>query len=176
MKAPTLQAPRGAESPGRPQRAGLSEFGVVGLLAGLGVLVLVETQKISEALATGRTLGPRVAPYFVGTLLLVVAVLLAIDILRGGRGEPEAGEDVDLSHGTDWKTLLALAGVVAACGQLIPLLGFPLAGALLFFAVARLLGGRRLVLDVVVSVAISVLAFLLFTEVLGLYLPMVGGE
>jgi len=176
MNAPTLQSSPDTESPGRPPRAGLSEFGVVGLLAGLGVLVLVETQKISEALTAGRTLGPRVAPYFVGGLLLVVAALLAIDILRGGRGEQESGEDVDLSHGTDWKTLLALAVVVVAAGQLIPLIGFPTAGALMFFLVSRLLGSRRLVLDMVVSVAISVLAFLLFTQALGIYLPTWGGE
>ena len=158
------------------RRAGYSEYGVVGLLAGLGVLVLITTGDIREGLAGHSTLSPRVAPYFVGTALLVVSGLLAFDIVRGGRGEQEHGEDVDLSHGTDWKTLLALAALVAATGQLIPLIGFPIAGALLFFGVTRLLGSRRLVLDLVVSVSLSLAAFLLFTEVLGLYLPALGGD
>ena len=163
------------DSPTRRPRADLSEFGVVGLLAGLGILVLLETRQISEALADSRTLGPRVAPYFVGGMLLVVAALLAVDLFRGGRGEQEGGEDVDLSHGTSWKTLVALALFVAASGQLIPLIGFPAAGSLLFFGIARLLGSRRLALDVVVAVVVPLLAFLLFTEVLGISLPW-GGE
>lgn len=148
-----------------------SEYGVVGLLAGLGVLVLVETRTISESLASSKTLGPRVAPYFVGGLLLVVAVLLLVDLLRGGRGQAEGGEDVDLSHGTDWRTLIVLAAVLAGTGQLIPYVGFPIAGALMFFAVTRLLGGVKPWLDVLVSIGVSVLAQVLFTEVLGLYVP-----
>jgi putative tricarboxylic transport membrane protein len=153
------------------QRAGLSEFGVVGLLAGLGALVIVEAGTIHESLASARTLGPKVVPYFVGGMLLVVAVLLAVDILRGGRGEQEAGEDIDLSHGTDWLTLGALVVLIAGVGQLIPVVGFPASGALLFFGVVRLLGGRRLWVDLLVSIVVPLLAFLLFTEVLGIYLP-----
>ena len=161
--------------PSGPQpnrRAGFSEFGVVGLLAGLGVLVLIETRQISDGIGTMRTLSPRVAPYFVAGFLLVVAALLALDIARGGRGEQESGEDVDLSHGIEWRTLLGLAALVAGAGQLIPLIGFPAAGALLFFGASRLLGSRRLVLDLVVSIVVPVVAFLVFTEALGIYLPI----
>lgn len=153
------------------KRAGRSEYGVVGLLAGLGVLVLIETQSITESLATARTLGPRVAPYFVAGLLLTTAALLLVDLLRGGHGYQEEGEDVDLSHGTDWKILLALAAVIIGCGQLIPLIGMPVAGGLLFFGVVRLLGGHKLWLDVLVSIVVPLLGFLLFTEGLGLSLP-----
>ena len=156
------------------QRAGLSEFGVVGLLAGLGILVIVEAGTINESLASARTLGPRTVPYVVGGLLLVVAVLLAVDIIRGGRGEQEAGEDIDLSHGTDWLTLGALVVLLGGIGQLIPLIGFPASGALMFFGVVRLLGGRKLWVDLLVSLVIPLLAFLLFTEVLGIYLPWAG--
>ena len=168
--------PAGPGSPGSQasRRAGLSEFGVVGLLAGLGVLVLVETQQISDGIGSVRTLSPRVVPYFVAVFLLLVAALLALDIVRGGRGEAEAGEDVDLSHGTEWRTLLGLAALVAASGQLIPLIGFPAAGALLFFGTTRLLGSRRLVTDLLVSIAVPLVAFLVFTEALGIYLPLAG--
>jgi len=159
-----------ASGPAR-QRAGLSEFGVVGLLAGLAVLVIVEAGTINESLASARTLGPRTVPYFVGGMLLVVAVLLALDIARGGRGEQEAGEDIDLSHGTDWLTLSGLVVLVAGVGQLIPVIGFPASSVLLFFGVVRLLGGRKLWVDLLVSVVVPLLGFLLFTEVLGIYLP-----
>lgn len=156
-------------------RADRSEYGVVGLLAGLGVLVLWQTQSISASLASEKTLGPRVAPYFVGGLLLVVAALLLIDLLRGGHGEQESGEDVDLSHGTDWKTLFVLAAVLIGAGQLIAFVGFPIAGALMFFGVTRMLGGHKLWLDIVVSIVVAFLASLLFIEVLGQSLPWFGG-
>lgn len=158
------------------QRVGYSEFGVVGLLAVIGALVLIETQSIHESKVASATLGPRVVPYAVGILMLVITVLLAIDIARGGRGEAEAGEDIDLSHGTDWKTLFALAVVVAATGYLIPLIGFPIAGAALVFIVSRLLGSKKLLLDAAVSVGLATAAFLVFTGPLGIYLPLWGGE
>ncbi len=166
--APDSSGPRSS------RRAGLSEFAVVGLLAGLGVLVLVETQQISDGVGSMRALSPRVVPSFVAAFLLVIAALLALDIARGGRGEQESGEDVDLSHGTGWRTLLALAALVAASGQLIALIGFPAAGALLFFGTTRLLGSRRLLVDLTVSVAVPLVAFLVFTEGLGIYLPLAG--
>jgi putative tricarboxylic transport membrane protein len=151
--------------------AGFSEYLVVLVLAGLGVLVLVEARGIHLALAGHNPVSPRAVPYVVGALLVVVAGLLAVDIARGGRGEAEAGEDVDLAVTTDWLTLGAAIVLFVACGQLIPVIGFPASGVALFFGMARLLGSRHLVRDLLVSVAIPVAAFLLFTQGLGVYLP-----
>lgn len=153
------------------QRAGLSEFGVAGLLAALGVIVLYEASHISKTLTNSNPLGPKTVPISVGLLLLVVAVLLALDIARGGRGDAEESEDADLSLGTDWRTLLSLVALFAAVGQLIPIIGFPASGVILFFGVARLLGSRKLWLDVLVSIAVPLTAFLIFTRGLGVYLP-----
>lgn len=156
----------------RPTRwAGLSEYVVVAVLAALGVLVLVEAHGIHRALAGDNPVSPRAVPYVVGFLLLAVAALLAVDIARGGRGEAEEGEDVDLSQGTDWLTLGAAVVLFIACGQLIPVIGFPASGVLLFFGMARLLGSRQLLRDVLVSVAVPLAAYFLFTEALGVYLP-----
>ena len=38
----------------------------------------------------------------------------AVDVARGGRGEPEAGEDVDLTSPIDWRTVLLLVGAFVA--------------------------------------------------------------
>ena len=160
-----------SEDEERSRQAGFTEFGVAGMLAALGVFVLVETTQISQALTSSNPIGPRLFPVVIGCFLLVVAALLAVDIARGGHGDAEAGEDVDLAHGTDWATLMGLVAVVGAGGALIPVIGFPASGALLFFGTARLLGSRRLARDVLVSVAVPVLAFLIFTEALGVYLP-----
>ncbi len=48
---------------------------------------------------------PATVPLVVGGLLVVVAVFLAVDVLRGGRGEPEGGEDIELTGGSDWRTV-----------------------------------------------------------------------
>jgi len=148
-----------------------SEFGVAGLLAVAGAFVLFESSRIDETLAGSNPIGPKFVPVVVGVLLVVIAVLLAVDIARGGRGESEIGEDVDLSKGTDWPTLIALIAVFGATAQLIPMIGFPAAGMVLFFGTSRILGSRRLWLDVLVSVAVPLVAFLLFTRGLGVYLP-----
>lgn len=152
-------------------RAGLSEYVVSLVMTALGVVILIEARGISEAIAGNNPVGPRLVPYVVGVLLIVVAALLAVDIARGGRGEAESGEDVDLSEGTDWLTLAAAVVLFIAAGQLIPIIGFPASGVLLFFGMVRLLGGRKLWRDALVSVAVPLIAFWLFTEALGVYLP-----
>ena len=48
--------------------------------------------------------GPRTMPYLIGGLLVVCAVTLAVDVLRGGHGQAEEGEDIDLTTPPDWLT------------------------------------------------------------------------
>ena len=45
-------------------------------------------------------------------------------MLRGGHGEAEEGEDVDLSAPTDWRTVLPLVGAFVANILLIDWLGW----------------------------------------------------
>ncbi|MGW1927357.1 tripartite tricarboxylate transporter TctB family protein, partial [Streptomyces massasporeus] len=71
-----------------------SELGVGVLLFVLGVLVLTDALTLDADLAGRGPVGPATVPLVVGCGLLVVAVLLSVDVLRGGRGEAEAGEDV----------------------------------------------------------------------------------
>ena len=72
--------------------------------------------------------GPAAVPAVVGVALLVIAVLLARDVLRGGHGESEVGEDVDLSHPSDWRTVLLLIAAFLANVVLIDRVGFPSRG------------------------------------------------
>ncbi|MEU7280556.1 tripartite tricarboxylate transporter TctB family protein [Streptomyces sp. NPDC045431] len=148
-----------------------SELGVGLLLAVIGVLVLTDALTMDVDLAQRGPVGPTTVPLVVGAGLLVVAVLLAVDVLRGGRGEAEGGEDVDLSEPGDWRTVLLLAGVFLAAAVLIDPLGFPLAGALLFWGSAYALGSRRLDRDPLVAAVLSVLTHLVFTRLLGVPLP-----
>ncbi|MCP2203522.1 tripartite tricarboxylate transporter TctB family protein [Lentzea flava] len=148
-----------------------SELGICALLVVLGVLVLTDALRIPTDFAQRGPVGPKAVPILVGSLLLVVAVLLARDVLRGGRGEAEGGEDVDLSEPADWRTVLLLCGAFLANAALIGVVGFPISGAILFWGAAYALGSRAFVRDPLIAAGLSILTFVVFNNLLGVPLP-----
>jgi putative tricarboxylic transport membrane protein len=148
-----------------------SELGVCALLSVLGVLVLTDALTMDVDIARRGPVGPTTMPLVVGVALLVVAALLAVDVLRGGRGEAEAGEDVDLSAPADWRTVLLLCGAFLANAALIGLVGFPISGAILFWGAAYALGSREYVRDPLIAAGLSILTFVIFNNLLGVPLP-----
>ena len=102
---------------------------------------------------------------------LGVSVLLARDVLRGGHGESESGEDIDLSHPSDWRTVLLLIAAFLANVVLIDRVGFPISGAVLFWGSAYALGSRHFLRDPLIAVALSVVTYLIFARGLGIGLP-----
>jgi putative tricarboxylic transport membrane protein len=148
-----------------------SELGVSVLLLALGVLVLTDALTMDVDITQRGPVGPKTVPIAVGIGLLVIAVLLAVDVLRGGHGEAEGGEDVDLSEPADWRTVLLLGGVFLATAVLIEPLGFPIAGALLFWGSAYALGSRHFHRDPAIAAVLSVTAFIIFDRLLGVPLP-----
>ena len=154
------------------RRQGLSELLVPALLLVVGVAVLVDASGLEEGLGRSTSLGPQAIPYAIGSALIVGALWLAVDVLRGGRGEPESGEDVDLSSGSDWKTLALLFGAFLANVLLIERAGWPVSGAVLFFGCAYALGSRRVVRDVVLAFALSIGSWYLFVLGLDIDLPV----
>lgn len=151
--------------------AGRSELGVAGFLLLVGVVVVVDAARLPHSVGQVGAVGPKAVPFVVGTLLIGTAVLLAVDVLRGGSGEAEAGEDVDLAHPADWRTVALLAGSFLANALLIERIGWPLSGALLFFGASYALGARRLLPLAAVSLSMSFGSQLLFAHGLGVSLP-----
>ncbi|MFE2277582.1 tripartite tricarboxylate transporter TctB family protein [Streptomyces sp. NPDC059454] len=148
-----------------------SELGICALLLALGVLVLTDALTMDVDIAQRGPVGPRTVPIAVGVGLLVVAALLAADVLRGGRGQAESGEDVDLSEPADWRTVLLLTGVFLGAAVLIEPLGFPIAGALLFWGAAFALGSRRTDRDPLIAAVVSFVTYAVFNHLLGVPLP-----
>ncbi|HEY7596360.1 MAG TPA: tripartite tricarboxylate transporter TctB family protein [Actinophytocola sp.] len=148
-----------------------SELGICALLLVLGVLVLTDAIRIPTDFAQRGPVGPKAVPVVVGIGLLVVAVLLARDVLRGVRGESETGEDVDLAAPADWRTVLMLSGAFLANAALIGVVGFPISGAVLFWGAAYALGSRNLVRDPLIAAALSIATYLVFNNLLGVPLP-----
>ncbi|WP_030778974.1 tripartite tricarboxylate transporter TctB family protein [Streptomyces sp. NRRL S-920] len=148
-----------------------SELGVSVLLLLLGALVLTDALTMDVEITQRGPVGPRTVPVAVGVGLLVVALLIAADVLRGGRGEAESGEDIDLSEPADWRTVLLLTGVFLATAVLIEPAGFPVAGALLFWGSAYALGSRHLDRDPLIAAGLSVTTYAVFNNLLGVPLP-----
>lgn len=149
---------------------GRAELGLAALLLAIGVFLLVETQRIAVPV-NANAVGPRFFPTVVGAVLVVVSLWLAVDVLRGGRGEMEAAEDVDVSRASDWRTLALLSAVFLGHAFVLEPLGFPVAAALLFFGVAAALGSRRWARDAAIAVVLAVLVFVVFARGLGVGLP-----
>ncbi|WP_235998698.1 tripartite tricarboxylate transporter TctB family protein [Qaidamihabitans albus] len=161
-----------AEASGvRGRLRGHSELGVCVLLLAVGVLVLTDALSLPTDFTQRGPLGPKAVPVVVGTLLLLISALLARDVLRGGRGEAESGEDVDLSAPADWRTVLLLAGAFLLNAALIDVAGFPISSALMFWGAAYALGSRNPVRDPLVAATVSVVTWVAFNELLGVPLP-----
>lgn len=165
------RAPAGQQPGRRSWLREHSELGVSLLLLALGALVLTDALTMDVDISQRGPIGPKTVPIAVGIGLLVIAVLLAVDVLRGGHGEAEGGEDIDLSEPADWRTVLLLAGVFLATAVLIDPLGFPVAGALLFWGAAYALGSRHFHRDPLIAAGISLAAFIVFDRLLGVPLP-----
>ena len=153
-------------------RKGYSEYGVAVLLLVLGIWAIVDAMGLMETANARGPVGPKTVPVAVGILLIAMAVLLAIDVARGGRGEQEGGEDVDLSHGSDWRTIGLLGAAFVANALLIERVGWPISGAILFFGTTFALGSRHYIRNVLISFALSVGSWYLFYAGLGIKLPV----
>jgi putative tricarboxylic transport membrane protein len=141
----------------------LGEAVLAAFVLGLGLFVAVET----ALLRTGpgyAAIGPKLFPWLVAAGLLLVGAALLYEARAGAVAHP-AGFDLDLVP-----PLMVSAGLVLQILLMRPA-GFVLATTVLFVAVARALGSRRLVLDFVVGFVLCLAAYVAFTWGLGLILP-----
>jgi putative tricarboxylic transport membrane protein len=153
--------------PPRRAWAGPRAWGLV--LLGLAVAVLVSTTTIRSPEGWDAT-GPRFIPLLVGVWLLVLSLLflartaVRADVDLGERAAREA--DV-----TEWRTPAGIVAALLAYALLMGPLGYVVATALFFPVVARLLGSRSPVRDVLVGAGLGLVLFVAFTQFLGVDLP-----
>jgi putative tricarboxylic transport membrane protein len=150
---------------------GRSELGLAALLGAVGVIVVLDALSLNVPYSQADPVGPKTLPYIVGALLLVCAALLAINVMRGGHGEAEGGEDVDLTHPTDWRTVVPLLGAFVLNIALIDTVGWVISGTLLFWGSVWALGSRRYIRDGIISVVMALGTFYGFYLGLGIKLP-----
>ncbi len=153
---------------------GIRDRAQFGLCAGLGLLgtyVLFDASRIGDVSSSNDPVGPKPMPILLGVLLIVVALFYAVDIARGGTGEAEEGEDIDLTTRVDWRTIGLLIAAFAVNAFLIEPLGWVISGALLFWGSAFALGNRHHVRGLAIGVVLSLVTFYAFAVGLGVNLP-----
>lgn len=155
----------------RATRGDRAQYALCAGLAGLGVVLLTDAARIGHATSSNDPVGPRPVPVILGILLLVTATLYAVDVFRGGVGSPEEGEDVDLSSGSDWKTLALLAGFFVLNAVLIQPLGWVISGTILFAGSAFALGNRHHVRGLLFGLGLALATFYAFAIGLDINLP-----
>ena len=152
-------------------RQPLVEYVPCAFLALLGVILMIDASTLSSNLTGADPLGPRPAPILIGVVSLILALALAVAIRRGHLAEAESGEDIDLEHPPDVKTVLLLIGVFIVNILLIDTLGWVISGGLLFYGSALALGSRHFIRDVFIAGGLSLGTFYGFAIGLGVNLP-----
>jgi putative tricarboxylic transport membrane protein len=148
-----------------------AQYGMAVLLAALGAYTIYDATTLKVGFAD--PVGPRVFPYVIGSVLLVLSVLLAVATARGSRGEPEEGEDVDLAARPDMVTVLKLIAILVFNIATVDFLGWAITGAILFAGCAWTLGSKTLLRDVVIGAVLSVGSWYFFYA--GLDIPLSPG-
>jgi putative tricarboxylic transport membrane protein len=141
----------------------LGEAVLAGFILLLGAFVAVET----ALLRTGpgyAAIGPKLFPWLVAAGLLLVGVALLYEARAGAVAHP-TGFELDLAP-----TLVVTGGLVLQMLLIRPL-GFVIATAVVFVAVAWALGSRRILLNAAVGLVLCALTYVAFTRGLGLVLP-----
>ena len=160
--------PADAAPPARTRRWG--EVAMTGLLLVIGLYLILDAGRITVP-GSANTVGPRFFPYLVGGATVVVAVLLAIGILRGDEGPEDGGEDIDPTARTSWRAVGIITVAFLAHALLINVVGWPLAVTAMFGVVAWALGARGIVRPLLAGAITSVVIWLVFVKALGVLLP-----
>lgn len=148
-----------------------AQFVICAVMVAVGVFLIYDAATLPGGYAKVDPVGPRMFPIAIGVGLLVAAFALAVAILRGSRGEPDGGEDIDLDEPSDWRTVGLLVGLFVAVIVGVRPLGWAIMGAVLFAGAATILGSRHYVRNVVIGAALSVGSFYAFYSGLGIPLP-----
>jgi putative tricarboxylic transport membrane protein len=148
-----------------------AQYGVAALLGVVGAYTVYDATTLTVGF--GDPVGPRAFPYVIGSVLVVLAALLALATSRGDVPEAEEGEDVELTQRADWSTVLKLVGVLVFTIATVGWLGWAITGAVLFAGSAWSLGSRTLLRDVLIGAVLSVGSWYFFY--VGLDIPLTPG-
>lgn len=136
------------------------------IVAVIGVIVLVQSLQMS--FYSEGVPGPGFFPALLSGALIVLGVACTVTRLLGAH---DTADRFELPSQGQARRSLSLWGAVLVATLFIEALGFPLAMLLLVAVILLVIEGRRGLGSVVTIIAIPVLAWLLFAELLQVPLP-----
>nr|WP_240163851.1 tripartite tricarboxylate transporter TctB family protein [Mycolicibacterium sphagni] len=140
-------------------------------MALVGGFLVYNGLTLDEGFAKVDPVGPKFFPLIIGGAALVLAVILAVAIPRGSKGEADAGEDIDPEAPGDWRTVGLLVALFVAMILLVNPVGWVIVSALFFAGAATILGSRHYVRNLVIGVVLALASFYAFYSGLGIPLP-----
>jgi putative tricarboxylic transport membrane protein len=153
------------------ERPDYAQYLVCAVMVAVGAFLIYDGTSMPGGYAEVDPVGPRFFPITIGVALLVMAVILAIAIPRGSKGEADAGEDIDPDMPSDWRTVGLLVGAFVLLIVLVVPLGWVIASGLFFAACATILGSKHYVRNVAIGAALALASFYAFYSGLGIPLP-----
>jgi len=155
-----MQLPKGAKS----------ELTFVGSLFGLGALVFWDTWR-SVHPVFNLTVSPKLFPYIISSLMMVLSLTLGIRILMGDVAQPEEVDGLEGPERTDLKTFGIVFGSLLIFVVLIERAGFVIAGALTFFGITVAFENKKPARAAVIGLIFVTLIYLVFAKLLKVQLP-----
>lgn len=128
----------------------------------IGFIYLVKAVSM-PSVSIGDPLGPKAFPIILGGLMIVLGSALFL--------KPEKDVEPISLHRT-LKSVLTLAGLLGGYGYSLPLMGYPLGTFFFLFIATRLMGERSMTLSALLSAGLSLSIYGLFTQILGIPLPL----
>ncbi|WP_431236393.1 tripartite tricarboxylate transporter TctB family protein [Mycolicibacterium aichiense] len=148
-----------------------AQYIVVAVLALVGGFLVYSGLTLEEGFAKVDPVGPKFFPLVIGVAALALAVILAVAIPRGSKGEADAGEDIDPEAPGDWRTVGLLVALFVAMILLVNPVGWVISSALFFAGAATILGAKHYVRNIVIGVVLALASFYAFYSGLGIPLP-----
>jgi putative tricarboxylic transport membrane protein len=151
-------------------QGGKSELTFVGSLFLLGLIVFWDTWR-TELPAFNLTISPKVFPYAIATLLMILSALLMIAILRGDIATPEGAEPGGPITKTDFKSFGIVLASLFAFLLLVERAGFIIAASLTFFGITVAFGNKKHGRAALFGTLFITVVYLSFTRFLNVQLP-----
>jgi putative tricarboxylic transport membrane protein len=153
----------------RPSWAGPRATGAA--LLAIGVVALVATFAVRGGADPWALTGPRLFPLIASIALIVLSGAFLV------RTFVKPDEELGLfaareAADTEWRVPVLVAISLFAYAELLEPVGYLLSSAAFFPVVARILGSRAVVRDVVAGAALSLVVYTVFTQMLAVPLPI----
>lgn len=153
-----------------PSRSWLGPRLAAFVVLGIGLTALVQAFAIREG-AGYSVVGPRFFPIIVAIGLVVWAVAFLIRTTPlmpdAALAEQAAAEEA----ATHWSTVIMIITTLVLYLFALSPLGYTVATALFFPVVARIMGSRNFLRDLITGILLGLLIYIAFTRFLGVRLP-----